>query len=145
VSNSDLALIQYLQLAKISQAKRQQAGSDRFLILAGVAACRSGWLDVAEACRDRVLEHNPHHLLNRWPTLPDAVRSPDFSTFLRQLERLCPVERAETILAELKANIGLEDGVSPRDQAREQLADPVWDSPASLNEEPDPGEIEKTA
>src|SRR5690606_15248068 len=101
MTNSDLALIQYLELAKISQAKKQPAGCGRFLILAGVAACRSGWLDVAESCRTRVLEQNPHHLLNRWPTLPDAIRSSDFSAFLRQLERFCPIERAESILAEL--------------------------------------------
>lgn len=146
MSNPDLALVRYLELAKISQAKRQQAGSDRFLILSGVAACRAGFLDVAELCRSRVLEHNPHHLLNQWPTLPDAIRSPDFAGFLRQLERFCPAERAEMLLSELGADVALREEASAQEVALKQLSDAVWERPGvSINEESDPGESGKTA
>ncbi len=146
MSNPDLALMQYLELATISQAKRQMGGRDRFLILAAVAACRAGWLDVAEICRTRVLEHNRHHMLSRWPTLPDAVRSEDFSSFHRQLERICSFEKAEMLLHELQADVVLQDEVSPGEQALAKLAEAVWDAPGnSLNEEPEPGESGKTA
>ena len=146
MSNPDLAMIRYLELAKISQAKRQQAGSDRFLILAGVAACRAGFLDVAGLCRSRVLAHNPHHLLNQWPTLPDAIRSQDFAGFLRQLERFCPTERAEMLLSELGADVALREEDPAQAVALKQLSDAVWEQPGvSINEEPDPGESGKTA
>lgn len=127
MSNADAAAIQYLKLATISRAKQQLAGCDRFLVLAGAAACRAGWLDVAELCRARVLRHNPHHLLRRWDALPDALRSEEFPPFLRQLERFCPVERAESLLSELNETVEIRDEISRHDQALEQLADPAWD------------------
>jgi hypothetical protein len=146
MSNPDLAVVQYLELAKISQTKQQLAGRDRFLILAGIAACRAGWLDVAETCRRRVLEHNPRHLLSQWDTLPNALRSQDFATFLRQLERFCPVERAETLLTELGARVSLPEDVDPKDLVLEQLAEISEGPPVQfLTDEPDPGESGKTA
>ncbi len=144
MSDPDLAVIRYLELAKISQAKNQRSGSDRFLILAGVAACRTGWLDVAERCRERVLEHNPHHLLGRWPTLPDALRSDDFAPFLKQLERFCSSERAEMLLSELEADVRLSGEIPPREQALKQLAAALWKTPAA-NGEAGPEETGKTA
>ena len=141
MSNPDLAMIWYLELAKLSQARRQFAGSDRFLILAGAAACRSGLLEVAEICRERVLRHNPRHLLSRWPTFPDALRSEDFATFQHQLERFCSLEKAESLLSGLGVIITLDETVFAKDQALEQLADECW------NEEspPIPGEPETKA
>jgi hypothetical protein len=126
MSNSDWAMIQYLELAKISQAQRQLAGRDKFLILAGVAACRSGLLDIAEACRDHVLKHNPHHLLGRWPSLPDALRSEDFAAFHHQLERFCGVEKAESLLAGLNASIVFDESLSASDFASQQLEHNCW-------------------
>jgi hypothetical protein len=141
MSNPDLAMIQYLELAKISQAQRQFAGRDRFLILAAVAACRAGFLDVAATCRDRVLKHNPHHLLSQWGTVPEALRSGDFAALLHQLERFCSVEKAESLLAGLNANVVLEDSVSARDFAWKQLAEKCWNATA---DEPETGANGKT-
>jgi hypothetical protein len=137
MSNPDLAMIQYLELAKFSQARRQLAGRDRFLILAGVAACRAGFLDVAETCRERVLKHNPRHLLGQWATLPEALRSEDFPALYHQLERFCSVEKAESLLSGLNASVKLEDSVSARDFAWKQLADECWkdESPALTGEQ----------
>ena len=126
MSNAERAAIHYLKLATISRAKQQLAGCDRFLVLAGAAACRAGWLDVAEICRDRVLEHNPHHLLRRWDTLPDALRSDEFPVFLKQLDRFCPAERAEMLVSELDQAADLGDEATGREDALKQLADPAW-------------------
>jgi hypothetical protein len=126
MSNAERTAICYLRLATISRAKQQLAGCDRFLVLAGTAACRAGWLDVAEICRDRVLEHNPHHMLRRWDTLPEALRSDEFPVFLKQLDRFCPAERAEMLLSELDQSADLSDEASWHEIALEQLADPAW-------------------
>jgi hypothetical protein len=56
------------------------------------AACRAGWLEVADRCRQLVLEHNAAHRLGRHPTVAESLRHPDFAPFLKQLERLCGYE-----------------------------------------------------
>lgn len=102
------AMLAYATLARISAEKQQLDGRDRFLILAGAAACRAGWLEVAARCRELVLAHNPHHLLAGHSSFPDAVRSDEFAPFLRQLERNCGYERAEHLLRE----VGIEPPVA---------------------------------
>jgi hypothetical protein len=93
-------ILVYITLAEFSSRKQQPAGRDRFLILAGVAACESGWLDVAARCREFVLKNNPQHLIGRYESIPDGLRDTEFQPFLTQLERLCPMERAEHFLRE---------------------------------------------
>ncbi len=79
-------------------------------MLATAAAGRAGWIDVADRCRQLVLEHNPAHLIGRFSTAADALRSPDFAPLVNQLERMCSYERAEFLLNEL----GLDaEGASP--------------------------------
>ena len=103
------AMLAYVKLADVSQQKQQLPGRDKFLILAGAAACRAGWLDVAARCRELVLSHNPHHLLREHDSFPDALRSAEFEPFLKQLERQCGYERAEHLLGEL----GIDPAVPP--------------------------------
>ncbi|MBM79484.1 MAG: hypothetical protein CMJ78_02680 [Planctomycetaceae bacterium] len=91
----------FTRLAVISHEKQQAIGRDKFLILAAVEACRAGWLEVSEKCRQLVTESNPLHLLNRYETVADALRSEDFQSFARQLERFCSLERGEHLLTEL--------------------------------------------
>lgn len=124
----DLAVIRYLKLATLSRTRQQLSGCDRFLVLAGVMACYTGWLDVAEACRARVLKDNPHHLLHKWDTIPDALRSDEFAPYLRQQERFCGIEQAETLLSELEEDVIFDEDTSPKDQALAQLNDPVWNT-----------------
>jgi hypothetical protein len=99
--NSEGAMVAYARLAVASQSKRQMVGRDRFLVLAAAAACYAGWPDVAAACRRLVLDHNPRHLVGHWETVPEALRSEDFPTFVRQLARLCSPEQAEHLLESL--------------------------------------------
>jgi len=67
-------------------------------VLAGVAACRLGWPQLAAGCRTHVLAHNPRHLLRRWPTLDAALDAERFQTYLKHIERQYPPERAEYML-----------------------------------------------
>ncbi len=91
----------YAELAAISQDKQQMPARDRFLTLAGINATRAGWLKVAEECRRLILQHNPQHLIGRFRTFPEALRDTDFQPFAAQLERQCPIEKAEHLLAGL--------------------------------------------
>lgn len=105
------AMLAYIRLADVSQRKHQLLGRDKMLVLASAAACRAGWLDVAERCRHLILEHNPAHLIKGFPTAADAMRSGDFGAFLKQLERQCGYERAEFLANDL----GLQPRKSPEE------------------------------
>lgn len=94
-------MLAYVRLANVSQRKKQLLGRDKFLVLAAAAACRAGWLDVADCCRQLILEHNPSHLAKNYPTIADALRSSDFPPLLKQLERQCSYERAEFLASDL--------------------------------------------
>ena len=94
----DSRLLVYAQLAAISQSRGQLAPRDRFLVQAGMAALQAGLPPVAERCRDLILQHNPHHLLHRFPTFLAAASHPDFQAFVRQLDRTHPYEQAEHLL-----------------------------------------------
>lgn len=94
-------MLAYLRLAVVSEQRQQLLGRDKVLVLAAAAACRAGWPDVAERCRQLVLEHNPAHLIGDFPTVADALRSEDFAPFLKQLERQLGSERAEFLAEQL--------------------------------------------
>lgn len=94
----DQQMLAYLMLSRVSDEKLQPGGRNRFWILAGIAACRAGRLDVAARCRESVIASNPQHLLAKYPTIPDALRDAEFEPFLRQLERFCGIEQAEHFL-----------------------------------------------
>ena len=81
------AMLSYAQLSVLSQQKGQLPSRDKFLILTAVSGCRAGWPAVAERCRELVLSHNPAHLIGHSTTFIAAMRSVDFETFLKQLER----------------------------------------------------------
>jgi hypothetical protein len=98
----------YLHLARASALRRRPQASDRFLILAGGVA---SWLllpRIAAYCRQRVLEHNPHHLLGHWGSLEEALQDEDFLHFFRQLQRRYPQEKAERMLSTLEIDMARE-------------------------------------
>lgn len=99
--DDEQAMLTYSKLAEISARKQQLKGRDRFLILAGIAATRSGWADVAARCRDLVVADSPRHVLARYATFADALRDSDFEAFSRQIRRFCSLERAEHLLEQL--------------------------------------------
>ncbi|MSR57232.1 MAG: hypothetical protein EXS05_06140 [Planctomycetaceae bacterium] len=95
----DAAMLAYVKLAGVSQARKQLGPRDKFLVLAASAACRAGWPAVAERCRELILAHNAAHLLRKHPLFQDALRDADFQTYLKQIERFCSYEKAEYLLA----------------------------------------------
>ena len=109
--DSAAAMLVYARLAQLSRERAQWPAAARFLLLTGIEACRAGYLDVAELCRQRVLASQPRHQVGRSATFPGWMRSPDFPPLARQLERFCTLERAEALLEQ---NGGLE---IPPDQA----------------------------
>ncbi|MES2789491.1 MAG: hypothetical protein V4719_07710 [Planctomycetota bacterium] len=98
MADPDLALSAYLQLAAISHTRGQWLPRNKFLILAGASACLAGWLTVAERCRELVKTHSPNHLLGRYESFPAALKSAEFQTYYKQLEKFCSLERAEHLL-----------------------------------------------
>lgn len=98
MADSDLALSAYLQLAAISHERGQWLPRNKFLILAGDAACREGLLPIAERCRALVLANNHVHIVGRYDSFPNALRSMEFQTYLKQQKKFCSVERAEHLL-----------------------------------------------
>jgi len=94
-------MLAYVRLAEVSERRHQLVGRDKLLVLATAAACRAGWIDVGERCRQLVLEHNAAHLIGTFASAADAIRSPDFAPLVNQLERMCGYERAEFLVDEL--------------------------------------------
>jgi hypothetical protein len=94
----EAAMRVYCQLAVISDQSHQPQVRDRFLLLAGVAACRAGWPDVAARCHQKLLASNPAHQLKRHATMADALRDPEFQVLVVRWERYCPFEKAEAMV-----------------------------------------------
>ena len=117
----DKAMLAYAQLADLSQQKKQLVGRDKLLILAGAAACRAGFPDVAERCRALVLSNNPAHMVGKTATFADALRSQNFALFLKQLERFCTYERAEHLLHELGIDLNSTDDAPPKSSGKRAL------------------------
>ena len=97
----EAAMSVYVQLAVISDQKQQRQVRDRFLLLAGVAACRAGWPQVADCCRQKLVASNHAHLASRHATFADALRDEDFQHLVAHWERYCPFEKAEAMLLQL--------------------------------------------
>jgi hypothetical protein len=98
MSDSEQTLVTYLDLATASQQRRRLSETDKLMVLAAVAGAQLGWPDVAEACRTRVLAHNPRHLLRRWPTIEAALATERFQLYLKHVQRQYSPERAEYML-----------------------------------------------
>lgn len=101
MAKPDLELSAYLRLATISHQKGQWLPRNKFLVLAGDAACREGLLKVAEACRTLVVTNSSAHMIGRYDSFPAALKSEEFQIYLKQLKKFCSVERAEHLLAGL--------------------------------------------
>ena len=117
----------YVQLAVISDHKQQPQVRDRFLLLAGVEACRAGWPEVAASCRQRLLAANPSHQVKRHPTMAVALRNEDFQQLVVHWERYCPFEKAEALLRQLN--------LPPAESAEDSIGDQML----KMLGEPNPG------
>lgn len=120
MQNHEIAMLAFARLARISHQKSQTAGRDRFLLLAGERACKAGWPDIAEQCRELVLLSNPRHLLSKSATFADCLRSEEGAGFFPTLQKFCTFERAEHLLRELQHWPG-EPADDPGPTARRDL------------------------
>ncbi len=98
----------YLHLARAAQQRRRPLVRDKLLLLAGVIAARMNLSHIAALCRKRILEHNPAHMVRRWPTFAAALEDDDFLALLRQAQRRYPLEKAERMLANLEIDMAHE-------------------------------------
>lgn len=94
-------LVLFLRLAQAFKKRLQMSDRDRALVLAGTYAAMLKMTPVAEFCRKLILQNNHGHMLRKWPTFADAIQESDFITFLRQVRRRLPTEKAESQLVEL--------------------------------------------
>lgn len=99
--NHEREMLLFAQLAAVAASRQQPIGRDRFLVLAGIAATRAGWPNVASRCHDIISAESPHHMVGRFSSFADALRNEDFQTFEKQVERFCSPERAEHLLHEM--------------------------------------------
>ncbi len=113
----------YVQLAVLSDQKQQPQVRDRFLLLAGVEACRAGWPDVAARCQQKLLASNPVHQASRHATLADALRDSDFQQLVVHWERYCPFEKAEAMLRQLNLPADAPTELSVGEQMLKLLID----------------------
>jgi hypothetical protein len=95
-------------LARASEQRRRPLVRDKLLLLAGVIAARMELSHIAAYCRKRILEHNPGHMVRRWPTLGEAINEDEFLHLLRQVQRRYPLEKAERLLASLGIDMAHE-------------------------------------
>jgi len=102
----ELAL--YLHLARASETRQQMLVRDRLLVIAASIAVDEGLPLIAACCRQKILDHNPGHLVRRWRPGVDANSDPDFQTFLKQMRRRYPREKAEQMLASLGLDMARE-------------------------------------
>lgn len=98
----------YLHLARASDQRRRPMVRDRLLIMAGAIAAEMHLDTVAAYCRHQVLQHNPRHLVRRWPTLSAALDDEDFKSHRAQLKRRYPREKAEQMLDSLGIQLANE-------------------------------------
>jgi hypothetical protein len=96
----------YLHLARAAELRRQPLVRDRVLLLAGVLAVQIDLAPIAELCRERILQHNPRHLVSRWPTLAEAFEHEDLQTLVNQLSTRYGPEQVERLVEQL----GIERG-----------------------------------
>lgn len=113
----------YVQLAMMSDQAHQSQVRDRFLLLAGVEACRAGWPDVAARCREKLLASNPKHQAHRHATIADALRDAEFQSLVVHWERYCPFEKAEAMLRQLNLPPKSPTNLSQGEQMLQLLSD----------------------
>ncbi len=89
----------YLHLARASESRGRPLVRDKLLILAGTCAVGMNLPEVACYCRKRILEHNPGHLLRRYPSLQEAMQQEEFLSYRNHLLKAFSLEKAEHMLS----------------------------------------------
>ncbi|MEM7456165.1 MAG: hypothetical protein AAF456_17600 [Planctomycetota bacterium] len=112
-------MILFLRLAQAFKNRLLMPDRDRALVLAGTYAALMQMTPIAEFCRQLILQNNHGHMVRKWPSLAEAIQDQDFLTFLKQVHRKFPTERAEIQLVELgyECDVRREDYESNLDYA----------------------------
>jgi len=99
---ADLTQHLYEEIAELYQLTGDADQRDVFLVLAADAAFNSGYPEIAEQIRLRLLTLNPHHLFRPYTTFTEALQSADIQSYIEDLVRRFPPATAQTLLADLK-------------------------------------------
>lgn len=110
----------YLHLAKASQQRQRPHVRDKLLVISGSIAARMEWKKIDIYCRYEILQHNPGHMVRRWPSFVVALEDSDFLHLLKQQQRRYPFEKAEQMLVDL--GIEPEQARAMHDSDEEYLA-----------------------
>jgi hypothetical protein len=105
----------YLHLARAAELRRQPWVRDRVLLMAAVIAAQIDLAPIAAACRQRILAHNPGHIVGHWPTVAAALDEEDFQTLIQQLATRYSPEQVEHLVQQLGIERGNERGVYDSD------------------------------
>src|SRR5262245_6552658 len=105
----------YLHLARAAELRRQPWVQDRLLLMAAVIAAQIELAPIASVCRERILSHNPGHLVARWPTISRALAEEDFQTLINQLSTRYNPEQVERMVEQLGIERGNERAVYASD------------------------------
>ncbi|MFN4261798.1 MAG: hypothetical protein ACK4RK_21155 [Gemmataceae bacterium] len=116
----------YQQLADLEERQGDRQRRDQYLVLAAEASLTAGRHDEAEHLRQRFLRDNPHHMLDQYGSMAEAVHSPDVRSYLDDLRRRCPPETAEQLLEALRARAAARAAVDDRREPapKPAVADP---------------------
>ncbi len=110
VLNQETAMLAFARLALLSHQRQQPLGTEKFIVLTGIAACRSGWLDLASQCWHLLASLNAQHFVVRSGSFPNALRDASLKNFVTMVERFCSFEQAEHLLDGHGGVPQLEDG-----------------------------------
>ncbi len=105
MSDQNQQLGVFLHLAQASLRRRRPLVRDRLFVLCSVLAANLQLRSLAEYCRTEILQHNPQHMIGRWPTVEQALLDEEFLQFLRRVRSEYPIERAEMLLDSLGIEI----------------------------------------
>jgi hypothetical protein len=103
---ADQSIRVYSELATLCDRQGQPQVRDRFLVLAADAALSAGRAEEAERLRQRLLQHNPHHLLKPYASFAEAMAAPDVQSYVSALRRSHPFDAAEQLLQTLRKDAG---------------------------------------
>jgi hypothetical protein len=102
---SDETVQVYRDLADYHERQGLDQLRDRFLVLAAAAAQKAGQSDEAERLRQRLLKSNEYHLLRSFPSMAQAMSSPDVQNYVEDLRQEYPLRAAEDLLASVRGPV----------------------------------------
>lgn len=116
----------FLHLARASELRRRWLVRDKLLLMSALQA-QSLRLDrLADHCRERLLAHNPGHLLGHFPSVEEAGTDGRIRLLVQQAERIFSREKAEHMLQTLGIELGRSEATydSPDEYLQSILGPP---------------------